>query len=190
MARFEIPDGWTAQAYKFALDPTPAQVRAFRSHAGGARKAHNTMLALAKAVMNQRQAERTYGIAEDGLTPTLGWSLPGLRKEWNARKDLVAPWWAENSKEAYNSGWTLSLAASTRGRNPVKASGPGRRLGSLASSPPGPAGRCGSPPAPSESRRTGITSPCPGWGGSTPASPPGNWPDGSRRAPPASCPPR
>lgn len=34
MARFEIPDGWTAQAYRFALDPTPAQVRAFRSHAG------------------------------------------------------------------------------------------------------------------------------------------------------------
>ena len=125
MARFEIPDGWTAQAYKFALDPTPAQVRAFRSHAGGARKAHNTMLAAVKAVMNQRQAERTYGIAEDELTPTLGWSLPGLRKQWNARKDLVAPWWAENSKEAYNSG----SDALARGLDAWSKSRKGKRAG-------------------------------------------------------------
>ena len=33
MARFEVPEGWTAQAYRFALDPTPAQERALRSHA-------------------------------------------------------------------------------------------------------------------------------------------------------------
>lgn len=52
MARFEIPEGWTVQAYRFALDPSPSQVRAFRSHAGGARKAYNTMLALVKAVMD------------------------------------------------------------------------------------------------------------------------------------------
>jgi putative transposase len=44
------------------------------------------MLAAVKAVMNQRQAERTYGIAEDELTPALGWPLPALRKQWNARK--------------------------------------------------------------------------------------------------------
>lgn len=93
MASFEVPEGWTAQSYRFALDPSPAQERAFRSHAGGARMAHNTMLALVKAVMGQRAAERSYGIAGDGLTPALGWSLPGLRKEWNRRKDAVAPWW-------------------------------------------------------------------------------------------------
>lgn len=104
MARFEVPDGWTAQAYRFALDPSPAQVRAFRSHAGGARKAYNTMLALVKAVMGQRAAERSHGIAEDELTPSQGWSLAGLRKERNRRKGEAAPWWAENSKEACNSG--------------------------------------------------------------------------------------
>ncbi|MFD6894763.1 IS607 family element RNA-guided endonuclease TnpB [Rhodococcus sp. NPDC060086] len=125
MARFEIPDGWTAQAYTFTLDPTPAQVRAFRSHAGGARKAHNTMLAAVKAVMNQRQAERTYGIADDELTPALGWSLPALRKQWNARKDVVAPWWAENSKEAYNSG----LDALARGLDSWSKSRKGKRAG-------------------------------------------------------------
>ena len=104
MARFEVPDGWTAQAYRYALDPSPAQQRAFRSHAGGARKAYNTMLGLVKAVMDQRAAERSYGIADADLTPALGWSLAGLRKEWNRRKDDVAPWWAENSKEAYSTG--------------------------------------------------------------------------------------
>jgi putative transposase len=26
MARFEIPDGWTVQAFQFALDCTPEQV--------------------------------------------------------------------------------------------------------------------------------------------------------------------
>jgi putative transposase len=34
----------------------------------------------------------------------LNWSLPGLRKTWNGRKHSVAPWWSENSKEAYNTG--------------------------------------------------------------------------------------
>ena len=125
MARFEVPDGWTAQAYRFALDPSPAQVRAFRSHAGGARKAFNTMLALVKAVMGQRAAERTYGIAEADLTPALGWSLAGLRKEWNRRKDTLAPWWAENSKEAYNSG----LDALARGLEAWSMSRKGERAG-------------------------------------------------------------
>jgi putative transposase len=32
------------------------------------------------------------------------WSLFELRREWNRAKDEVAPWWPENSKEAYSSG--------------------------------------------------------------------------------------
>ncbi len=125
MARFEIPPGSTAQAYKFALDPTPAQVRAFRSHAGAARKAHNTMLAAVKAVLDQRTAERSYGLAEDELTPSLGWSLPALRKAWNARKEDLAPWWRENSKEAYNTG----LDALARGLDAWSTSRTGQRAG-------------------------------------------------------------
>ncbi|GAB88186.1 helix-turn-helix domain-containing protein, partial [Gordonia rhizosphera] len=125
MARFEIPRGWTAQAYTFAVDPTPAQVRAFRSHAGGARTAHNTMLAVVKAVLDQRAAERSYGLAEEELTPSLNWSLAGLRKEWNARKGEVAPWWAENSKEAYNTG----LDSLARGLDAWSKSRAGERAG-------------------------------------------------------------
>jgi putative transposase len=125
MAKFEVPEGWTAQAYRFALDLTPAQQRAFRSHAGGARKAYNTMLALVKAVMGQRAAERSYGIAGEDLTPAVNWSLAGLRKNWNGRKDTVAPWWAENSKECYNSG----LDALARGLEAWSKSGKGERAG-------------------------------------------------------------
>jgi putative transposase len=99
-----VPDGWTAQAYRFALDPTPAQARACASHAGAAKFAYNRMLARVTAVMDQRAAERSYGIAGAGLTPAQGWSLPSLRRTWNQIKREVAPWWGENSKEAYNTG--------------------------------------------------------------------------------------
>jgi putative transposase len=131
VARFEVPAGWTAQAYRFALDPSPAQLRAFRSHAGGARKAYNTMLALVKAVMGQRQAERSYGIAEADLTPALSWSLAGLRREWNRRKGEAAPWWAENSKESYNSG----LDALARGLDAWDKSRQGKRAGAAVGFP-------------------------------------------------------
>ncbi|WP_317160519.1 IS607 family element RNA-guided endonuclease TnpB [[Mycobacterium] appelbergii] len=107
MARYEISDEWTAQAYRFVLDPTPMQVEAFRSHAGGARFAYNVMLAAVKANLDQRAAERSYGVREDDLTPLMEWSFQSLRNDFNRRKHKVAvradgtPWWTENSKEVY-----------------------------------------------------------------------------------------
>jgi putative transposase len=83
------------QAYRFALDPTPAQRRTLASHCGAARVAHNWGLHLVQARLEQRRA------GEDVDVP---WTLPALRQEWNRVKDQVAPWWAENSKEAYSSG--------------------------------------------------------------------------------------
>jgi putative transposase len=114
-----------AQAYRFALDPTPAQERALMAHAGAARFCFNHMLAHVKAVLDQRTAERTYGMGEADLTPTQGWSLPALRRTWNLRKHAAAPWWAEHSKEAYNTGldalaralgaWAMSRAGTRAG---------------------------------------------------------------------------
>jgi len=104
MVGFEVPEGWVAQAYRFALDPTPGQVDMLDSHCGAARFAFNHMLGVVKANLDQRSAERSYGLAGDELTPAQGWSLAKLRKTWNAHKDAVAPWWPANSKEAYNSG--------------------------------------------------------------------------------------
>ncbi|GAA3918325.1 IS607 family element RNA-guided endonuclease TnpB [Actinoplanes auranticolor] len=94
----------TFQAYRFALDLTVAQERAVLAHAGAARVAHNWALARLKAVMDQRGAERSYGVPGELLTPSLSWSLPAFRKACNAAKDNVAPWWPEVSKEAFNTG--------------------------------------------------------------------------------------
>jgi putative transposase len=91
-------------AYRFALDPSPRQIGALLAHAGAARVAHNWCLGQVKANLDQRAAERSYGVAEAELTPVFGWSLYAMRKAWNRVKYEVAPWWAGNSKEAYATG--------------------------------------------------------------------------------------
>jgi putative transposase len=83
------------QAYQFALDPTPRTQRSLASHTGAARFAYNWGLELVTTRLHQRAA------GQDVQVP---WTLPELRREWNRSKQQVAPWWAENSKEAYNSG--------------------------------------------------------------------------------------
>lgn len=55
---------YAVQAYQFALDPTPAQEAALNSHAGAKNFVFNTMLAAVKANLDQRRAERSYGVAD------------------------------------------------------------------------------------------------------------------------------
>jgi IS605 OrfB family transposase len=104
------------QAYRFALDPTPRQTRALRSHRGAVRFAYNWGLALVKQRLDQRAA---------GEQVEVPWTLVALRREWNRAKDQVAPWWRENSKEAYSSG----LDALARALANWLASKQGRRQG-------------------------------------------------------------
>ena len=92
------------RAYEYALDPSPAQVRDLERHAGAARFAFNWALAAVKVNLAQRAAERTYGVSEQELTPSLGWNLPALRRVWNDAKPMAAPWWAECSKEGSRNG--------------------------------------------------------------------------------------
>src|SRR6202167_722074 len=125
MARFVVREGWVVQAYRYALDPSPRQERALASHAGAARVAYNWAVTWVLASWAQRKAEESYGVPEDERTPWRSWSLPALRKGWNQVKDNVAPWWAENSKEAYSSG--LAGAAAAFGN--YAASKNGRRKG-------------------------------------------------------------
>jgi putative transposase len=80
---------------------------------------------LVLANWTQRQAEESYGIPYEDRTPWCNWSLPSLRKQWNRVKDDVAPWWAENSKEAYSSG----LACASRAFDNYAASKRGERKG-------------------------------------------------------------
>lgn len=73
------------QAYRYALDPTPAQERAFTSHVGGARFAYNWGLATYAAALDAREAEKAAG-----EKPTT--RLPGhfeLCRLWTAHKDTT-----------------------------------------------------------------------------------------------------
>ncbi|WP_327004177.1 IS607 family element RNA-guided endonuclease TnpB [Dactylosporangium sp. NBC_01737] len=117
------------QAYRFALDLTPVQERAVLSHAGAARKAFNWSLARVKAVLGQREAERSYGVAEELLTPAVGWSLPALREAWNAEKEVVAPWWREVSKEAFNTGLDALARGLKNWSDSRRGTRAGRRVG-------------------------------------------------------------
>jgi putative transposase len=105
-----------SQAYRFALDPTPAQERALRSHAGAARFAWNWGLAKCTA---RYEAERTW------------YSGVNLHKLWNAEKkaDPLLAWWAENSKCAYQEAFRdldRALRDFVKSKNGQRA---GRRLG-------------------------------------------------------------
>jgi IS605 OrfB family transposase len=105
------------QAYKFALDPTPSRQRALASHTGAHRRAYNWGLRLVEERLAQRRA---------GQELQVPWTLYDLRREWNQAKQQVAPWWRENSKEAYSSGldalaralknWADSRNGSRQGR--------------------------------------------------------------------------
>jgi putative transposase len=106
----------TMQAYRFCLDPTPSQERALNSHAGASRFAYNFGLRLVKDRLDARAA---------GQAVEVPWTLAALRREWNRSKDAVAPWWAQNSKEAYSSG----LDALARGLKAFSDSRKGKRQG-------------------------------------------------------------
>jgi hypothetical protein len=50
MAKFDVPEGWCVQAFRFALDPTEDQARSLARHFGARRKAYNWAVATLKAV--------------------------------------------------------------------------------------------------------------------------------------------
>ena len=109
------------EAVKVALDPTPAQERLLLSHTGAARFAFNAGLAHVKA-----------GI-DTGAKPE--WSYYALVRWWNANKDALAvnadgtPWWAENSKEAANTGLRSLAAALSNWSKSRRGERRGRKVG-------------------------------------------------------------
>lgn len=109
------------EAVKVALDPSPEQERLFLSHAGAARFAFNAGLAHVKA-----------GI-DTGAKPE--WSYYALVRWWNANKDALAvnadgtPWWAENSKEAANTGLRSLASALSNWVKSRRGARKGHRVG-------------------------------------------------------------
>jgi putative transposase len=102
------------QAYRFVLDPNAAQLHLLHSHAGAARAAYNWAVARVGGNWRQRAAEESYGLAGEELTPWQGWSLPALRRSFNAVKahdPRFAGWWDRNSKVSCNTGLANAAAA-------------------------------------------------------------------------------
>ena len=104
------------QGYRFALEPTPAQERALRSHAGAARFAWNWGLARCK---ERYAAERRW------------YSAMELHKLWNEAKkiDPALAWWGENSKCAYQEAFRDLDRALRDFVKSRKGERKGRRLG-------------------------------------------------------------
>ncbi|MER7369868.1 helix-turn-helix domain-containing protein [Nonomuraea wenchangensis] len=132
MKKFQPQPGFVVQAYRFALDPNVTQEAALRSHCGAARAAYNWAVSWVTAAWWQRKAEESYGIGENQLTDWRPWSLPALRKAFNEVKQVdsrFADWWAENSKEAYNTGLANAAAAFDNYVKSKQGKRQGRRVG-------------------------------------------------------------
>jgi putative transposase len=124
------------QAFRFELDPSDRTRRTLASHAGASRFVYNLGLGLVKQRLEDRERIRMAcyeELLEDEKIEELvkkievPWSLPALRKEWNRQKHTIAPWWAENSKEAYSSG----LDALARALEGFSKSRKGTRAGTV-----------------------------------------------------------
>lgn len=103
------------EAVRIRLDPTPRQTRLLESHAGGARFAYNLMLA---------HVQRQISLGEKP-----DWTLYAMRRWWNEWKDEIAPWWRENSKEAYSSAFEWLSQALRNWSDSRKGRRAGRRVG-------------------------------------------------------------
>ena len=109
------------EAVKVALDPSPAQERLLLSHAGAARFAFNAGLAHVQEAI------------EAGVKPE--WSFYSLVRWWNSSKDTLAvgadgtPWWAENSKEAANTGLRSLASALSNWSKSRRGARKGRKVG-------------------------------------------------------------
>ncbi|MGB9306462.1 MAG: IS607 family element RNA-guided endonuclease TnpB [Mycobacterium sp.] len=127
MAKFEIPAGWTVQAFRFTLDPTGDQSRMLARHFGARRKAYNWTVAALKADI---EAWHATGIQ------TAKPSLRVLRKRWNTVKNEVCVnadtgtvWWRECSKGAYADGIDGAVEAYWNWQNSRSGHRHGRPMG-------------------------------------------------------------
>ncbi|MFI6495724.1 IS607 family element RNA-guided endonuclease TnpB [Streptomyces sp. NPDC050564] len=132
MKKFQPRPGFVVQASRFALDPNAGQEHALRSHCGAARAAYNWAVSWVTASWWQRNAEESYSVPAERLTEWRPWSLPTLRKAFNEAKHTdprFAHWWAENSKEAYNTGLANAAAAFDNYAKSRQGKRKGRKVG-------------------------------------------------------------
>jgi putative transposase len=126
-ARFEVPAGWTVQAFQFALDCSPEQAACVRRQFGGRRYARNWAV---RTLIEDLAAHHLTG--QVSAKP----SLPGLRKRFNQVKDRDCVdaetgqvWWPEISKEAFADGIRAAVEAYWNWQTSRAGTRAGRRVG-------------------------------------------------------------
>ena len=122
--KYQPPDGWTLQAFSFALNPSVDQAALIARFFGARRKSYNWALEQISADL-----ERHRETGESSVAP----SFYGLRKLWNAEKSRLCVddvtgelWWPSVSKEVFADGikgavdgywrWQRSRAGQIAGR--------------------------------------------------------------------------
>src|SRR5579875_2661023 len=125
--RYAVPDGWTLQAFQFALDPTPEQWQTIRRQWGGRRYASNWAVRTLKADL-----EAYHATGESREPP----SFYGLRWRWNRAKatecvdgETGEVWWPRISKEAFANGIKDAVDAYWRWQQSRAGKLDGRRVG-------------------------------------------------------------
>ncbi len=125
--RYAAPDGWTLQAFQFALDPTPKQWQTIRRQWGGRRYAYNWAVRTLKADL-----EAYHATGESREPP----SFYGLRWRWNRAKatecvdrETGEAWWPQISKEAFANGIKDAVDAYWRWQQSRAGKLDGRRVG-------------------------------------------------------------
>jgi len=93
-ARISSDQGVT-QVVKLRLNPSRAQVELLAGYCGTARAAYNILLFHVKANLDQRAAEKTYGIPDADLTSSLSWHKYGLEELLRENRGAWLPWHAQ-----------------------------------------------------------------------------------------------
>jgi len=119
----KVSSGWALTGASFEVEwPKDQQaVSRVRSHFGARRVAYNWALAKVKSDMDAKKEN-----SDHKSTP---WTLESLRKQWNQEKNDVAPWWRDNSKEAYASGIADLVQALSNWSNSKRGKRKGKRAG-------------------------------------------------------------
>jgi len=90
------------QAYRYRIDPSTTQLQALSSHLGGSRFMYNHLRARVSQNWAQVKAEKEASGDGSHATEYLSTSHFGFLYQWSGVRDEVAPWWGENSTQAYN----------------------------------------------------------------------------------------
>jgi putative transposase len=119
MRKFAVAAGMVVKGWTVRLESAPGQAAQWRRDCGARRFAYNWAVTEMGEAFDHGHATGEWDSAI--------WSAYSLRKRWNQAKGEVAPWWAENSKEAYSTGIADAVTAL---RN-WQESRTGRRAGPL-----------------------------------------------------------